>query len=495
MAGPQRRTNVVVVVLDCVRRSDFLGGPEAPRLPFCESLAKESVHFPRAISPSPWTIPSHAALFTGVSPWELRCHWRADLHLKPEIPRLSARLGALGYRTMSLSANPLLEPSFGLVEGFDRVAWAGWWEPYLRYGSARPPHVLPRAGPRATGAADALRRKKPVDRALKESRSLLVRHPFLLEGGSRAVQTLRGESESGRRSMARWIEPTFQRWVTETDADQPIFAFINLLDAHEPYFLGDGSTERLAPWWRYARTRQDAWMAWQWRPSQTTLGLLHGLYRQMISEMDARIAQLVRTLQAAGRWDDTMLILTSDHGQEFGEHGVLFHMLRVDEQLLRIPLWMRLPRGEHGGSVAKGWASLVDVAPTVLSRAAGSPDGALLDLLDRERSEPAVAISDGIVWEHIRAKVDPRRMAEADRVFAAAYRGDRKVVVDPAAGRTWAYDVERDPAEGHDVWPAEQGELADLAGRAHEAAEEVAKASRAGLTDEVQSRLESWGYL
>lgn len=497
------RPNIVVVVLDCVRASDVSPGDVGhDALPSLQRLSRESVFFPKAIAPAPWTIPSHASLFTGQSPWVTGCHWRGDLKLNPSVPRLPALLREKGYRTMSLSANPLISPAFGLTEGFDLAAWGGWWEPYLRFAARSPPNQLP--GPQ--GKVQPVRtrlRKGRLSRVVTESRALFVRHPFTLDAGSRFVQRFRGEPHPMSPAMARWIEPTFESWVAATPESTPLFAFVNLLDAHEPYFYRSASgSHPAAGWWAYARLRED-WLAWatgRWTPTGDDLRLLHELYVQAISGLDQRVERIISVLREAGRWDDTLLVVTSDHGQAFGEHGMLFHMFRVDEQLTRIPLWVRFPESRGGGSSAKGWASLVDLFPTLLTAAglrvpATSSGFPIEDVIDRERPQPAVSVSDGIVWQHFRDKFDSAKAKEWDRIWGSAYLGDRKVIVDMESGAVRAFDVSHDPEERRDLWPTESGSLAAIADAAREAGARTMGSGPTALDRDVEDRLKAWGYI
>jgi arylsulfatase A-like enzyme len=501
MTTPERPPDILVVVLDCVRAADFVGGsPGISGLPFSEELRRESVVFPRAISPAPWTIPSHASLFTGQPPWETGCHWKGSIKLRSEFVRLPSVLSAAGYRTMSLSANPVIEPSFGLVDGFQQAAWSGWWEPFLRFAAPRPPHFLPRP-PNGNGHRLAALRNPTVDKLIKKVRPTIIQHPSTMVAGNRLLHRLWEERGPEARDIAQWLEPTFADWVARTPMDQPIFAFVNLLDAHEPYFPDEQVHQGFADWRAFSATRQDpvAWMNGDWNATPDNFELMHRLYREMIVNMDRRLRRLVDVLKANGRWDRTALVLTGDHGQAFGEHGTLFHFFRVDEQLIRIPFWVRLPGGAQAGSVATGWANLIDVAPTACELA-GSPRSfhgsghSVLGLLDDERSEPATAISDGIVWGHFRERFHADKIATFDRVFAAAYRGDQKVVADLKSGSTFAYDVARDPRESRNVWAATP-ELDRLATVARAAGERTTVSAPSALTEDVEDRLKAWGYI
>lgn len=497
----EARPNLVVIVLDCVRATDFLGGePGLTGMPHCEQLLHEAVRFPKAVSPAPWTIPAHASLFTGRPPWETGCHWKGSVRLSSEVERLPAILQSVGYRTMCVSSNPVIEPAFGLVDGFESVAWSAWWEPFLRYNPGAPGHSQPSDGHRSPSWL-TLVRKGPVDRMVRRVRPTLIQHPYLMAAGNQVVNRLRDGSTSQARAMSRWVEPTFDDWVRRAPADQPIFAFVNLLDAHEPYFPSAGRDTSFGAWRDYASTRQDPveWMNGDRSVRPEQLRILHGLYREMIQEMDHRVGAIVDSLQRAGRWDNTALVVTGDHGQAFGEHGTLFHFFRVDEQLIRVPLVVRFPKSEHAGSVGRGWASLIDIAPTFLQLSGTpkslSPSGVALDtLLDGDRPSPVLSISDGIVWGHFRSRFSPENLERFDRVYAAAYQGNEKVVVDMKSDLTLAFDVQKDPGETHDIWSG-ASEHDTLARAARDAGHRTLSSNASELDPEVEDRLRAWGYV
>jgi arylsulfatase A-like enzyme len=401
---------------------------------------------------------------------------------------------------MTLSANPVIEPSFGLVDGFQQTAWSGWWEPFLRYSTPRPPHELP---PTANGHGSRLAavRRGPVDKLIKKVRPTIIQHPSMMVAGNRVTHHLRDERGIAVRDIAQWIEPTFNDWVCRTPPDQPLFAFVNLLDAHEPYFPDESVHQAFADWREYASTRQDpvAWMNGDWKATAANFALMHRLYREMIRSMDRRLRALVDSLKAAGRWDNTALVLTGDHGQAFGEHGTLFHFFRVDEQLIRVPMWVRLPRAEQAGTIAQGWANLIDIAPTACELARRPQEFSrsghtLTSLIDAERPEPSLAISDGIVWGHFRSRFTPQNIETFDRVFAAAYIGDRKVVVDVKSQVPHAYDIMHDPGEADDEW-TDSPELDRLATFARAAGERTSSSAPSALTVDVEDRLKAWGYI
>jgi arylsulfatase A-like enzyme len=500
--------NILIVVLDCGRADDFPGGRRGvTNMPFADRLRRESLWFPRAVSPAPWTVPSHASLFTGMYPWEHGAHAKSALKLPEGVPRLPALLREHGYRTMSLSANHLISPDLGFTAGFDRAAWAGWWEPYYRVrGRGHPAHSL--VGPEGTGTAGLNRLQHgPVWSVLKLSSRIVYRFPFFMDSASRLTQRIRDPRGPELPGISSWIEPTLDRWLAETPADKPVFTFVNLLETHEPYYPEATWGSDVSGWLRRGRMRQDhvGWLAGTWKPTAEQYRALHELSRENLAAADRRLATIAEVFARRGRWDDTTVVVTSDHGQAFGEADILFHMLRLEEPLVRVPLVVRSVRGPRSVGKSTGWASLIDVAPTVAEDAglphsfagSGVPLG---ELRDRPRSSPVFAAADGLVWktiipEHERGRVSEQRKHAFDRILTAAWEGDLKVVYDATEDRVRAFDTEVDPSEQNDVWPARSPELAALAEDVRSVARRMAQHSGVVVSDDVEDRLRSWGYI
>ncbi|HEV2316607.1 MAG TPA: sulfatase-like hydrolase/transferase [Thermoplasmata archaeon] len=503
-----RRPNVLVVVLDCARADDFEHArANGQRLPFLESFLKEGEYYPQTSAPAPWTIPSHASLFTGLYPWEHGCHAKSSLKLSADRGKLATVLSAKGYRTLLLSANHLLSPDLGFSDGFQHNAWAGWWEPYLRFGGTTAPPNVNGASAGEVAAKPIVGRSGPIWRVIKRSSRLAYRYPFILDGVGRVSSAIRSPEVERPIPVSPWIEPTLERWLGQTPRDQPVFCFVNLLETHEPYYPDPLYAPGFASWWRYSRTRQDhvGWLAGRWEPTSEEFAHLRDLYRQTFLRADARLAHIAELFRAAGRWDNTLVVVTSDHGQAFGEQGMLFHMLTLPEALVRVPLAVRRPEGTSGGSVARGWASLVDVAPTVLTEV-GEPgalpaSGVRLEtVLDAARPGPIFSVADGLVWhtivpDHEKANFSERRKAAFDRILACAHEGRYKVIFDPESSQFTAYDVVGDPLEAHELWAARSGELGALAEGARLAAGRMTVAPPVEASPDVEERLRSWGYI
>jgi arylsulfatase A-like enzyme len=498
--------DVLVVVMDAVRGSDFPLGPYAVGgMPFVRSLAARSIVFPRAASVAPWTIPSHASLLTGLYPWEHGSNVRNQLRFPPAAGMLPTGLRSLGYRSLSLSANFLLGSEFDWVQSFDEACWGGWWEPYFRAVATTSPVFCSPTSISGSSGGIPPRPPRQLRGLVRQGMPWAHRFPWILAGVNRFRGRLQGDSDHGGLAVSPWIEPTLGRWLAAQPRSRPLFVFVNLLDAHEPYFPDPALNPTWQRWWRQARTRQDRlnFLSGSWQPRSEEYARLRQGYREMIRLLDHRLAGIVGAFEAAGRWDNTLFVLTSDHGQAFGDQGLLFHMLRVDEAEIRIPLWVRRPRDADGGTRAVGWGSLIDVVPTVL-REIGAPGPVvptppsglpLQQLLDAPRPTPVFAAADGIGWAPMLENLSPERRAAIDRIWVAAYDGPEKVVLDVAQNELHGYRIDRDPDEQFDLWATEGARLSGLAESTRTIARQLSGEVPATVPAGVEARLRSWGYL
>jgi arylsulfatase A-like enzyme len=511
MSARSELPDVVIVVLDCGRNIDFPGGPEGVRrMPFLESLRAESVLFPKAVSPSAWTVPGHASLFTGLYPWEHRVHMKSALRLDPMLPTIASVLRAHGYATLSLSANGFLGPDFGLLSGFEDAAWGVWWEKFLRLPDRSQP-IESTWEPKGENNGGPL---SDVDGATRGALGLGARlaHPFvkgkdpvwmgpLVNGINLGIQRVRASDHRGAFPISPWIEPTLTRWLQERKHEEPVFCFVNFLETHEPYVADSREMSNPLTWARYAlqRTDKPSFLAGRWRPSPREFQNLRTLYRSAMVSLDSRIHAVVEAFRAAGRWRNTLFILTGDHGQAFGEHGYLFHAARVWEPVVRVPLWVRWPNGRGGGQVGRGWTSLIDVAPTVFD-AAGvtqklSSSARRLDtLIAEQRPEPVYAMADGLQGRAQIARIAPDCVALWDTPWVAGFAEEGKLLLDVAHEQWSAYDVANDPREERDLFPQSPTRWSALADNVRTVGSRLANATPAAITPGVDQLLKSWGY-
>ncbi len=495
----ESRPNILVIVMDCVRASEFsVGARTMSAMPFSSALGRQSIEFRRAVSPGSWTIPSHASLFTGQYPWDHRLHSRGSSPLPRAAPSLAAALGAAGYRTASFSSNPLINDVSGLTTGFQSAAWGGWWERYARHLRViRPPGGRDVAARTPKGLA-IVRKSRMWPATLSASR-VALRHPLLLHSGNRFLHSLFAGPNECPSCVSPWIEGSLRTWLAAQPRTDPVFAFVNLMEAHEPYMLPPSFPDWSARW-KALTLRQDFgdWLEGRWSPSPDELRVLSELYTNSIQAVDHRLRAIVEEFRRTDRWDSTVLVLTSDHGQGLGEDGVLSHGMSVTDPITRIPLWLRLPHDELGGTSTDSWASLIDVAPTLLSLAGSGPAVAgtgvdLRTLRTAGRSGPVWSMAEGLVWPGSRSRLEPDRLRRFDRVRIAGYFGDTKVSCDSsgeiASVRTLSPSDRAAPVSEVTVAEMVRGMREHL-----QHLESIGVISGAPGSD-AAARLEGWGYV
>jgi len=494
----ERRPNILVVVLDCMRSREFPGGADpVTGMAACERLRRESLVFPEAVAPAPWTIPSHASLFTGRYPWDHKAHSHAGLFLDPSVPTLAETLGTAGYASVSLSANGFISPEFGLVRGFGAAGWGDWWEKYFRL----PSRTLPPWG-FGLGPTQSL----PTGRVWK-SMTTRVWYTHRLPIGWAALNAVahrvRYRDAPNPMGVAPWIEPTLTSWLSRQPQDRPVFCFVNLMEAHEPFFADPAATRGLGQWLSYSRQRMDrtSVLVGSWHLTAKDLQTITELYRQSVKLLDARIAGIIDVMKSAGRWDDTIMVVTGDHGQALGEHGFLFHAIKVTEPVVRVPLWYRHPSGRLAGVTVQQPANLIDVFPTVLEDAGVSPvtrtEGVnLAQLAVGPRTTPSFTMSEGVDHRSVLDRLmDKSRVDLLDRVMVAAYHDSVKLVWDATDLKARAFRLDVDSQEENDVFDTTVPLLTELADESRRHAEAIQGTPRAAPSPDVEDRLKSWGYV
>jgi arylsulfatase A-like enzyme len=323
------RPDIVLVTLDTTRRDAVAPfSPEAPT-PALKSFARTATVFTRAYATSPWTLPSHASIFTGLWPGTHRASLDSS-YLPFHWDTLPERLRRVGYFTVGFAGGYLCHHSFGLAQGMHRY---------------RDPDGFETPADRLTDAVTGL---------LHRERS----HPLFLFVNYFDPHAL-------------YQAPSRFRSALEVEArvaplrDRPVWGALT---------RGDGS--QLA-----AAIRGQGGFGPQVR------AYLRAAYEAEVAFMDSELGRLFRTLRETGRWDDALVVVVADHGELLGEHDHFTHSHRLDPELTEIPLMIKWP---HQTSAAQidSLASQVDLFPTLL-RAAGvvvpeGPSGLLLDPANHE---------------------------------------------------------------------------------------------------------------
>jgi len=426
------RPDVVVIVMDCVRYDTFTSSVENGSMPFLSSIQREFMRFSKAIAPASWTIPSHASLFTGLYPWDHGAHYKSGAILGAGPPTLAEFLRDHGYRTACFSANGYVQPATGLTRGFERALWGGDQEFFLRFLSKH-------ASCPSLNGEDAA-----VHAILDEPSNASALRVGMMRTLSRftplcdALNRIGGKLVDSRPEyVGPWIEQEFDAEL-RAHAGQPVFFFVNLLEAHEPYLAEAGLPIGLRDWLSYARTTQvsEQWTSGESRPSEADLAWAHRDYTSSLKVIDGRIRALVGHLKEQGRWENTLLVITSDHGQTFGEGDSMYHRLNLQEAITRIPLWVKPDSEDSGraGASDRAWVSLTDVARTVASvvdagATIGDRDSIRLGMADASDGRTVYYMIDGLPKTEAKNLPEARRK-RLDRVQIAGYHGAFKTIVD-----------------------------------------------------------------
>jgi arylsulfatase A-like enzyme len=316
--------NVLFVVLDTERAaSTSLHGAVRPTTPFLEELAREGVQFERAIAPTSWTLPSHAAMFTGREVRDLGVDWNSPLD--DRYPVLAEVLSEHGYATAGFVANhKFLADLFGLGRGF------GVW------------------------------RDQPIQPGTIISHSWLA---HLIVGKSRKFL---GNHQMLSRKTADMVNSEFLDWLA-IRPDRPFFAFLNYFDAHAPYLPPE-------PWnLRFAPTQPRYWIEGSspgdYPPSD--LDELRIAYATGIAYLDDRLKALFEALGRRGLLENTLIVITSDHGEDFGEGTQVGHGNDLTMPLVHVPLVIIEPGTVPAGVNVAVPVQLQDLAATILDLTVG----------------------------------------------------------------------------------------------------------------------------
>jgi len=386
--------NVLLIVLDTTR-ADRCGfnGYERATTPGLDRLAQEGVTFTRAWSPSPWTPPAHASLFSGLRPENHGLQIGDRDHLTPDADLLAERLSRAGYATGAFINNPAVNPDSGLLQGFDSTG--------LLYEEEQ------RAYPWATSTHE--------------------------------------------RALA-WIDD-------QRAAGKPFFAFLNHMEPHGPYT--PPATERRRFLQTDASAQELARAASLYGPDcvGTNRGRLPlgDAFRGLLSEF----AQL----RQRGVLDDTLVIVTADHGENLGDHGLVDHMFSVHKSLLHVPLIVRYPDRFHGGAHVDDLVRSEDVLPTILEVCGLSADGPLdgRSLLRPTKGRLARAVlGRPLHLLDVARRRCPQSVVEGvDRSLRSVFDG-RLHLIQGSDGWVQLFDVVNDPAENQDLSKSRPDEVRRL---------------------------------
>jgi arylsulfatase A-like enzyme len=418
--GPARAglPNLILIILDTVRAASMsLYGHTRPTTPALERFAGDGVVFDRAVAPSSWSNPSHASIFTGHYPYNVSADWGTDLD--GTHPTLAEVLAEHGYVTGGFSANiRYITRESGIARGFahfedhevsaSAVVASTWLGRRLVYAQSFP------------------------------GRYLWFRH---LPNRRRAPDVL--------IPLLEWIDGVEGR---------PFFAMVNLMDGHEPYdppepfasrfgIPNRGFVDRV---WGRLRRLVGAEVAssaggptpWEERSRRS--------YEASIAYLDHEMGRLIEELDRRGLGDKTLLVLTSDHGEEFGgRHGIWGHGKSLYWPVVHVPLMLRLRGRVPAGLRVREPVTLRGV-PITIADLVGIDDHPFPGRSFARAWDGSGGVGDTVLAELTSAEDAPRN--------APIGKGDMKAVVLDSLhyirngdGSEEVYDLVRDPTEQTNV--------------------------------------------
>ena len=413
--GPARpgAPNVLLLIWDTARASSLSTfGHGRPTSPGLSALADSGIAFDRAMSTAPWTLPSHASLFTGRWAHELPTNWRTPLDDRHTT--LAEVLAGAGYRTGGFAANRFyVTREYGLDRGFTRFEEV---------------------------------------RSLA-SETIRASRVFRLIASSRAVRLATGYDETLGRASASRMARALMAWLARGDSARPYFAFVNFMDAHAPY-LPKAPYDTAFGWYPGSISRMDRLrerLSTHLEPpaiSDEAARELESAYDGALAELDAVTHRLLQDLESTGRLRNTLVIVTSDHGEEFGEHGQFGHGNSLYLQSLHVPLIMAFPDRLPRGARVRQTVSLRDLPATIL------------DVLDLPDDLPGNSLAE--TWASAAQDGGPPRAALAEVRYMRGVsedgplaRGDMRTVVTDSlqlvqdgAGNDSVFDLAVDPTGG-----------------------------------------------
>lgn len=332
--------NVIFIVLD-TQRLDRIGCYGCDRLttPCLDAIAADALVFDRCYSAGVWTLPSHASMFTGLYPSEHGANY-GHMWLDDRFNTMAELLVRMGYDTAAFSNNAWIGTGSNLSQGFDQVVW---------------PTAINRV------------RGNLIHKLLDD-----VLYPAGLVGpwiGAAAAQ------DEGAKHTNQFVD----RWLTQRSSDRPFFLFVNYLEPHSPYRPPLPHRRAFVPEPDLAASYRNGWV---WNDvfrfslmghdtlSERQLRLFNDTYDGEVRLLDGYVGDLFERLGRHVTLDDCLVVITSDHGENIGDHHLMTHYWCVYDTLAHVPLIVRYPR-RLGTGRCGALVQTTDLLPTVLHAACG----------------------------------------------------------------------------------------------------------------------------
>jgi arylsulfatase A-like enzyme len=493
--------NILFVVWDACRY-DYA----VEHASFLNELGSSNLWFENAIAPSPWSLPSHASIFTGAYPHEHGSNRFGDAIDTPLVRELSS----WGYKTYGVSANGFASQRTGFHEDFDEFRYTGGRDLFIE-------------GMDVSGISQEVLRDEGTSQkdALVHVLKQIPRQGYPLKSLANLAAVSTGELAAKFESLQRVPHPAFaptsdysytpekntqkiQTILQNHSAEDPFFLFTNYMDTHRCYKPNDELQEkhigRTLGYEELVRLNEDVAAPWEFESKKVCDELdesdvedVRGLYAGEVETVDRHLQKLYQTLETQGLLDNTLIIITADHGENLGETDELGrrrmgHEASVSDAVLRVPLVVAHPE-LNAATISDEipLKSLYDICSAITRSTDISKNAVLKSVTENAAvSEyPATGGADETVekYPEVPKPVVEHRSLEDSVV---AYDGSWKIV-EESTGSGWYFQ------DGSRVKESEAPP--SLVSLITECLESLADSSDTKLTDDQISHLESLGYI
>ncbi len=460
-----RPRNIIWIVTDTARRDHVsVYGGERDATPNLKKFSEETLVFDRAIATAPWTLPSHASMFTGMYPSKHGAHYEGDAlfstPLLPENLTIAEILSSQGYQTAGIAANNAgLSRALGCNQGF-------------QYYFDAPPFVF------------SLFWGKLLQRFSEDFR---VDNLFVNEV-----------------CLASEINPIVYNWLEKRDPTRPFFLFINYMEPHggiafvpEPYDSMYGFDREIQPE-VFKDFDADEIIHFNGSVKEKHRAFWNGYVQRKIAFMDYHLGDLFDRLKNMGLYDDAMLIVNSDHGELFGEHNSFGHNTDLYNELIWVPMMLRYPQAEQRGRSDR-LVQTVDIMPEILTHIG-------VEIADDVQGQPFAEIKHEIVAElfqqkhNAHAKRYPERYYRDLKTIFSTANSDSLKYIWSSDDKSELFDLDRDPSELSNVIAGRRSQTDTLHNKLHRwqlsfTPLQVTDQSSDKDKEELEKRLRSLGYI
>lgn len=443
------KPNIVIIVWDAVRAKNLsLYGYDRNTTPNLLNMSKELAIYRNAISSSYWTLPSITSLFTGMYPSSHRLVVEGE-KLSPQFMTLAELLRQQGYTCASFNRNPYISNFTGLDRGFHYMPDSRFMSNYWAIIENKLNRIFSQDHSTRSVAGADLKSSRPGETMVR----MLKHLPDIF-------------TDCGSRMLVR----TFRKWLNRLER-RPFFAFFQALEAHSPYRAPMGFGLKfltVRDLYRKILINQDnlAYALGKSRLDKNHFQILQNAYDNSIRYCDFITHRICQILKTKGLYENTLIVVMSDHGESIGEHNLMFHIWSLYDHLIKVPLIVKYPRGVSVQGVVEQIVQNIDIFPTILSLINGDSQfpwnqmqgNSLLDdtFVNRETD---IAISE-LIKPFGPDKIGYRRhFYNYDRRLVSLRTTDKKLIYSSRGDHEF-YDLKQDPEETDNLY----GRLPEYAG-------------------------------